>query len=197
MKCIQNDQVTNPAKESHFAELKFSQLKDEPRKRAPMTLGVYHSEKVSQKLPEAMEVGAEVMPDEKKLCTACKLQLPRSCFSKKQWDDEEERKVPRRCSECIRAKRGDPQKLRDLVIRQEKFALQQEEERKLWTQPDTSQMDRRCASCGKWEGDQVAEVTFITCPFCARTYPSQQTKLCVCLKDDTCYETAIRNHFNT
>jgi len=181
-----------PSKETLFAELELSSLKRRVTRDTLMGAANRKSESET-----ARSGDAEVMPDAKKLCTACQIQRPRSCFSKKQWDDEEERKVPRRCSECIRAKRGDPQKLRDLVIRQEKFALQQEEERKLWTQPDTSQMDRRCASCGKWEGDQVAEVTFITCPFCARTYPSQQTKLCVCLKDDTCYETAIRNHFNT
>jgi len=116
--------------------------------------------------------------DEKKLCSACKMQRPRRCFSKRQWFGEES-EGPRRCSDCIQAKRGDPHKLKKLAIQQEKLAMKREEKRKLWSLPDESQMDRRCSGCGKWEGegDKVAAaVTFIACPFCAQaTYPSQRT----------------------
>jgi hypothetical protein len=46
----------------------------------------------------------------RKQCTACRTDRPRESFSKRQW--EEQGPCPVRCIDCVKAKRGDPKKLR-------------------------------------------------------------------------------------
>jgi len=126
---------------------------------------------------EASSSGCGI-PEEKKACSACKRQRPRSCFSKRQWDDEEVLVVPRRVfSSQERRSNQDVRKL----------ALQQEQHRKLWSMPDVSQMERCCSGCGKCEGGEgevaATAVTFIACPFCTQAkYPSQRTPT-MCLSE--------------
>ena len=128
------------------------------------------------------------MNDGLKHCTACQTARGQESFSKRQW--EEQGPCPVRCTDCIKAKRGDPKQMRKEEERRAKYRL-------IHCPPDESLMERRCAACRKWEGE-LNQVTFINCPFCIHASPAgKRTKLCVCAKQRPCYEAAIRHHFQS
>jgi len=134
------------------------------------------------------------------LCSVCrKSGLTRADFSKRQWEKGES---DRRCSKCVKEKRGDPHRLRKAAKEKER----REKKAARWKDPPNP--SARCMGCSKALKDDALEglnpynpypkkppPSVHYCPLCVTGEKGMRVKIRVC--GEACFMKAFKVHWSS